>query len=86
MAIEVFNRYEKKYMLNEYQYKMLTEELKKHMQWDAYNQGGKFYKIVNIYFDTSSDELIETRLRDLYIKKSCVLEVMETQNCPARCF
>lgn len=36
MAIEVFNRYEKKYMLNAIQYEKLTQAISEYMVVDAY--------------------------------------------------
>ena len=39
MAIEVFNRYEKKYMLNAIQYEKLTQAISEYMVVDAYEKG-----------------------------------------------
>ncbi len=58
MAIEVFNRCEKKYLLSKKQYEGLLKELERYMEYDAYNKAGEIYKICNIYYDTSDDELI----------------------------
>lgn len=58
MAIEVFNRVEKKYLINEYSYKSLMEFLKKYMTEDKYCKDNKFYTISNIYYDTFDNELI----------------------------
>ena len=62
MAIEVFNRYEKKYMLNKQQYEQLTERILAHMIPDAYNQDKAFYQICNIYYDTPDDRLIRASI------------------------
>lgn len=62
MAIEVFNRCEKKYLLTEKQYILLTERLAEHMNPDAYNVNGQLYKICNIYYDTSDDFLIRNSI------------------------
>lgn len=62
MAIEVFNRYEHKYLLNQAEYDAVREELERHMEPDAYNQGGKPYTITNLYYDTPDDYLIRTSL------------------------
>ena len=62
MALEVFNRYEKKYLLNESQYQRILALLEEHMIPDKYNVGGKKYTISNIYFDTKEDHLIRRSL------------------------
>ena len=48
MAIEVFNRYEKKYMLDKEQYEAVINKMSSHMEVDAYNKDNKFYMISNI--------------------------------------
>lgn len=58
MAVEVFNRCEKKYLLNGEQYDRLLNEIGTYMDYDVYNAEGKVYKICNIYYDTENDELI----------------------------
>ena len=46
MAIEVFNRYEKKYMLDEHTFRRLLERINDYMELDKYNLNGQFYSIV----------------------------------------
>ena len=48
MAIEVFNRYEKKYMLDEHTFRRLLERINDYMEPDKYNLNGQFYSICNI--------------------------------------
>ena len=55
MAIEVFNRVEKKYLLDNRVYEMLLHKLEDYMEVDVYNKGNKLYSIANIYYDTPSD-------------------------------
>lgn len=62
MAIEVFNRYEHKYMLDKETYLKLIKILDEHMVLDKYNLNHKPYTIANIYFDTADDYLIRTSL------------------------
>lgn len=62
LAIEVFNRYEHKYMLDKETYLKLIKILDEHMVLDKYNVNHKPYTIANIYFDTSDDYLIRTSL------------------------
>ncbi len=58
MAIEVFNRYEKKYRIDEACYQRLRERLSEYMEADAHSRDGEFYTICNIYYDTPDNELI----------------------------
>ncbi len=62
MAIEVFNRYEHKYLMDKDTYKRVTEIMDKHMVLDAHNRGHKPYTIANIYYDTRDDYLIRKSL------------------------
>lgn len=62
MAIEVFNRYEKKYLISEENFRWLTEKLMLHMNPDKYNRDGKLYNISNIYYDTPDDALIRASI------------------------
>ena len=62
MAIEVFNRYEKKYMLTGIQYRQIVDAMRSHMVLDRYNEDKEFYKISNIYYDTWDDRLIRTSI------------------------
>ena len=54
MAQTVFNRYEKKYLLNRVMYQKLIAELNKRMVIDEYGE----HTICNIYYDTDDYELI----------------------------
>ena len=58
MSIEVFNRYEKKYILDEDIYMNLKNEISGYMEPDKYNKEGKIYTISNIYYDTINNDLI----------------------------
>lgn len=62
MAIEVFNRIEKKYLISEDIYDKFYEAIKDYMDVDEFCQNGKFYSINNIYFDTDANDLIRTSL------------------------
>ena len=62
MAIEVFNRYEHKYMLDRETFEKVIEILDAHMDMDSHNKNHTPYTIANIYFDTSDDYLIRTSL------------------------
>lgn len=62
MAIEVFNRYEKKYLLTEETYHWLLERIGDFMDADKFNKGGQLYNIANIYYDTPDDALIRASI------------------------
>ena len=63
MAIEVFNRYENKYLLDETAYRRVTQEILLHMEPDSYNRDGRFYSILNLYYDTQDHSLIRNSLQ-----------------------
>ncbi len=60
MAIAVFKRYEKKYMLTFEQYEKIRAFLSDYMNYDAYCLNNKSYKLYNIYFDSPDNCLIRT--------------------------
>lgn len=62
MAIEVFNRYENKYLLDDAAYRNFYSDLLDYMELDEYNRQHEFYSICNLYFDTPHDSLIRTSL------------------------
>lgn len=58
MAIQNFNRIEKKYLLTEEQYQEFIKRIKNKMSLDDYGK----YKICNIYFDTDDYTLVRRSL------------------------
>jgi len=62
VAIEVFNRREVKYMLNDDDKAALLSIIGDYMDCDPFNKDGKTYSISNLYLDTDSDELIRKSL------------------------
>ena len=62
MAIEVFNRYENKYFMNENMLNRVLAEIEEHMIPDKFNRDRKTYSICNIYYDTPDNYLIRTSL------------------------
>ncbi|MFC5468986.1 polyphosphate polymerase domain-containing protein [Cohnella suwonensis] len=62
MAIEVFNRYESKYLMDSKSFYDLYNRLLDYMELDAYNKNDKFYSISNLYYDTEHDTLIRNSL------------------------
>ena len=62
MAIEVFNRYEKKYLLDYDTCQKIQRRLVEYMELDEYNKNHPFYTISNIYYDTEDNHLIRHSL------------------------
>lgn len=75
MAIEVFNRYEKKYIIDEDTFHKLTYQIADYMNPDAYNRNGEAYRISNIYYDTENDQLI---IFDKYLSENVLRKVKTT--------
>lgn len=62
MAIEIFNRYEHKYMLDKETYEKVISVMDERMELDSHNKNHETYTIENIYYDTADDYLIRTSL------------------------
>ena len=62
MAIEVFSRYEKKYLLDEKKFRFILDSMQGKMIADKYNKDNKLYNIANIYYDTLDDALIRASI------------------------
>ena len=69
MAITIFKRYEKKYLLDKEKYELLTERLLEYMNYDEHCLNGKDYTIYNIYYDTKDNKIIEHSLSKPYYKE-----------------
>lgn len=63
MAIEVFNRKESKYIIDEWTKAELQHRLNEQMRPDAYNRTNDTYSITNLYYDTDDSILIRTSLQ-----------------------
>ena len=62
----IFQRYEKKYLLNRTQYQNLSRKLESHMREDQYGKS----TICNIYYDTPDHRLIrESMEKPIYKEK-----------------
>ena len=62
MAIEVFKRFEKKYILDEHTMMQLQGRFAGLMEPDEYNIGQETYHIVNLYYDTAGSDIIRMSL------------------------
>jgi len=63
MAIEVFNRYENKYLLDERTFYRLRRRLSDFMELDPHNRQHGAYAVTNLYYDTEDSHLIRTSLQ-----------------------
>ena len=63
MAIEVFNRYEKKFLMDTPTFEAICSLLQNYMDMDLHNQYGADYTISNLYYDTPDNRLIRTSLQ-----------------------
>lgn len=62
MAIEVFNRYENKYLMDTKAFYNIYNDLMEYMEPDEHNKDNKFYTISNLYYDTEHHSLIRNSL------------------------
>ena len=66
---KVFNRYEKKFLLDEKTYNEFKKELDEYMSEDDYG----LHTIRNIYYDTPTDELIRTSIEGPMFRSSIIV-------------
>lgn len=69
MAIKSFQRYEKKFILNETQYKRLLPILYEYMNEDKFCKNGDNYNIYSIYYDTLDNQVIRHSINKPYYKE-----------------
>jgi hypothetical protein len=62
MSTPIFNRYERKYMINKKQKDELVEFIKNYLIEDPYSINGQSYQIFNIYFDTTDFSIIRNSI------------------------
>jgi len=63
MAIEVFTRFENKYLLSERDFNKVRSRLAEYMELDDYNKQRETYTISNLYYDTRDNYLVRTSLQ-----------------------
>lgn len=70
MAIEIFNRYEHKYKLDQKTFEKVLDYIDSHMELDTHCENHSLYTIANIYYDTPDNSLIrESMLKPVYKEK-----------------
>lgn len=80
MAIEVFNRYENKYLVDARTCEKLEHRLREYMEPDAYNRDRDTYPIMNVYYDTCDNQLIRASLQKPRYKEKLRLRSYGTPN------
>ncbi len=86
MSIEVFNRYEHKYILQADTYLKLIEILDSKMNLDDHNKNHNCYTIANIYYDTKDDYLIRHSLDKPKYKEKLRLRAYGIPNADSMVF
>jgi SPX domain protein involved in polyphosphate accumulation len=86
MAIEVFNRYENKYIITDEIYGHLVEYFKEYMQEDGHSQNNGFYNISNVYYDTKDSYLIRRSMDKPIYKEKLRLRSYGKVNLNSKCF
>jgi SPX domain protein involved in polyphosphate accumulation len=83
VAIEVFNRYETKYIISDNIYHSIKPLLEEYMEVDAHSRNGDFYNICNIYYDTEDHAIIRRSIEKPVYKEKLRLRsygVVSTQD------
>lgn len=68
-VISVFQRYEKKYILDEGKMAVILPLIRQHMEEDDHCIGGQTYSICNLYFDTEGSDVIRESLTKPFYKE-----------------
>ncbi|MFV0484693.1 MAG: polyphosphate polymerase domain-containing protein [Candidatus Saccharimonadales bacterium] len=82
MAIEIFNRFENKYLVSQAEYERLLIDLSPKMRLDKHNLDGKMYKIYNTYYDTADDNVIRSALEKPTFREKIRLRSYEVVKKP----
>ena len=70
MVLTTFRRKEKKFMITEDQAAFLARRIPEYMDFDPYCVGDRPYRILNLYFDTDTNEIIRRSIeKPLYKEK-----------------
>lgn len=69
MAISIFKRYEKKFIITRKQCEEMLPVIEQYMDADKYCLDGKSYRICNLYFDTDSNNVIRHSVSKPYHKE-----------------
>lgn len=86
MSIDVFNRYEKKFVIDQLKYESLIRTIENQMTLDKYNVMNGFYTISNLYFDTPSNAIIRKSLSKPIYKEKLRLRAYGVPNLESEVF
>jgi hypothetical protein len=86
MALEVFNRYEKKYMVDERTFKKLQSRLSDYMELDSNSKKQGTYTVGTIYYDTPDSYLIRNSLQKPDYKEKLRLRSYGTPEMDSRVY
>ncbi len=76
MALEIFSRYELKYLIPFDMYVKLVEEMKPYMRYDKFGDEGK-YNIISLYFDSPNYKIYYETRNKLYFRQKLRLRVYD---------
>lgn len=82
MSLKIFEREEKKYLINENQYQQLLKKINTKMRIDEHG----YYSLFNIYFDTDNFDLITTSLEKPIYKEKVRLRSYTIPNLDSTVF
>lgn len=82
MAIKTFKRYEEKYLLSDYQYLALCDQLTEYMCPDQHCREGAHYTIYNLYYDTEQNNVIRHSISKPYYKEKLRLRSYKVPHSP----
>ncbi len=86
-AISVFKRYEKKFLLDVAQYRKIVDFVDRYMVFDKYCIGEQVYGLLNVYFDTPDNLLIERSTdKPLYKEKLRLRSYFPPENNDSKVF
>lgn len=86
MPIEVFNRYEHKYLMDRATYEKVLDVMDRHMTLDKHNKDHKPYTIANVYYDTPDDYLIRKSLSKPVYKEKLRIRSYGVPNADTKVF
>ena len=69
IMIHTFQRYEKKFLMEESVMRQILPQIDKYMSKDIYCREGSYYPVSNLYYDTSGDDVIRESLQKPYYKE-----------------
>lgn len=80
MSIEVFNRREKKYLIDEDVLAVIRKEIEPYMEADKHNYNHQTYTISNIYYDTPTNDIITRSIQKPVYKEKLRLRGYRVPN------